>query len=146
MSQLSKGNSARISKGIFGALAVSLTFGAIQFASGHDLAGIGNNPAASPDTAVNRVAKADRAAAITGSAIPTKTVSLRFDALSDTSILVRVPVAKEARNIAPAPTAPAPVPAAVKKPSDRKVAVACEPVVSVLTEVAKLLQPGRCVT
>ena len=28
----------------------------------------------------------------------------------------------------------------------RKTAVACEPVVSVLTEVAKLLQPGRCVT
>jgi hypothetical protein len=27
-----------------------------------------------------------------------------------------------------------------------KTAVACEPVVSVLTEVAKLLQPGRCVT
>jgi hypothetical protein len=30
------------------------------------------------------------------------------------------------------------------KPGDRK--VACEPVVSVLTEVAKQLQPGRCVT
>jgi hypothetical protein len=27
-----------------------------------------------------------------------------------------------------------------------RTAVACEPVVSVLTEVAKLLQPGRCVT
>jgi hypothetical protein len=32
------------------------------------------------------------------------------------------------------------------KSGDRKNAVACEPVVSVLTEVAKLLQPGRCVT
>jgi hypothetical protein len=32
------------------------------------------------------------------------------------------------------------------KSSDRKMTVACEPVVSVLTEVAKLLQPGRCVT
>jgi hypothetical protein len=139
MSQLSKGNSARISKGIFGALAVSLTFGAIQFASGHDLAGIRQNAAAAPDTAINRAAKADRVTAVTASAIPTRTISLRFEALSDTSILVRVPVAKEARNTPPAPTA-------AKKPGDRKVAVACEPVVSVLTEVAKLLQPGRCVT
>jgi hypothetical protein len=144
MSQLSKGNSARISKGIFGALAVSLTFGAIQLASGHDLAGIRQNAAGAPDIAINRAAKADRAAAtVTASAIPTRTISLRFDALSDTSILVRVPVAKEARNTAPAPSGPAP---AAKKPGDRKTTVACEPPVSVLTEVAKLLQPGRCIT
>ena len=32
------------------------------------------------------------------------------------------------------------------KPSYRKAAVACEPPVSVLTEVAKRLEPGRCVT
>ena len=32
------------------------------------------------------------------------------------------------------------------KSRDTKTAVACEPPVSVLTEVAKLLQPGRCVT
>ena len=138
MSQLTKGNSARISKGIFGAIAVSLTFGAIQFASGHDLAGTQQNPAGSPDSAINRAAKADRAAAVTASAIPTRTISLRFNALSDTSVLVRVPVAKEARNTPPAPS--------FKKSGDRKLAIACEPVVSVLTEVAKLLQPGRCVT
>jgi hypothetical protein len=143
MSQLSKGNSARISKGIFGALAVSLTIGAIQLASGHDLAGIRQNAAAAPDTVINRAAKADRVAALTASAIPTRTISLRFDALSDTSTLVRVPLAKEARNTSPAPSGPAP---AAKKPGDRKTAVACEPVVSVLTEVAKLLQPGRCIT
>jgi hypothetical protein len=28
----------------------------------------------------------------------------------------------------------------------RKPTIACEPMVSSLTEVAKLLQPGRCVT
>jgi hypothetical protein len=33
-----------------------------------------------------------------------------------------------------------------RKPGDRKLAVACEPPVSVLTEIAKQLQPGRCVT
>jgi hypothetical protein len=134
MSQLSSG----ISKGIFGALAISLTFGAIQLASGHDLAGIRQVPAGSPEAIINRAAKADRAVAATTATGQTRTISLRLDALSDTSILVRVPMAKEARDTPPAP--------AVKKSGDRKLAVACEPVVSVLTEVAKLLQPGRCVT
>ena len=143
MSQLHTGNSARISKGIFGVIAVALSFGAIQLAFGHDLTGIGQNPATSPNSAINRAAKSDRAAA-TVAAIATQTVLLRFDALSDTSILIRVPVAKEARNDTPARSVPAP--AATRKPGDRKVAMACEPVVSVLTEVAKLLQPGRCVT
>src|SRR5437879_278937 len=82
------------------------------------------------------------------SAAPTQTISLRLDALSDTSVLVRLPAAKpagqEARNGPPAP--PAPSAPAVTKSGDRKMTVACEPVVSVLTEVAKLLQPGRCVT
>ena len=62
---------------------------------------------------------------------------LRFKELADTSVLVRVPVAKEeARN---RPVAPV-------KSGKSKNAVACEPPVSVLTEVAKLLEPGRCVT
>jgi hypothetical protein len=34
----------------------------------------------------------------------------------------------------------------VTKSGKRKLTVACEPVVSVLTEVAKQLEPGRCVT
>ena len=66
--------------------------------------------------------------------------SLRVDGVADTSVLVRVPVAKEAASETRArPAAPA-----LMKPG--KTAVACEPMVSVLTEVAKLLQPGRCVT
>jgi hypothetical protein len=51
-----------------------------------------------------------------------------------------VPVAQirqEAQNTAPTPRFS-------KQPVGRT--VACEPVVSVLTEVAKQLQPGRCVT
>ena len=67
---------------------------------------------------------------------------MKVESLTDTSVLVRVPVAKEARNLPPAPVATKPAP---RKPN-RKMAVACEPMVSVLTEVAKLLQPGRCVT
>ena len=55
-------------------------------------------------------------------------------------MVVRVPVGREARNRPAMPARPAGREPAVK------IAVACEPPVSVLTEVAKLLQPGRCVT
>ena len=85
---------------------------------------------------INRSAKGDREAVPPGAA-PARTVQLRTDRLADTSVLVRIPVQKDARNLPPAQPA---------KPAKPKMTVACEPVVSVLTEVAKLLQPGRCVT
>ncbi|WGS21443.1 MULTISPECIES: hypothetical protein [unclassified Bradyrhizobium] len=129
---------SQIHMGIFGVLAVGLTLGAVQLASGHDLIGgqqVATTPA--PESAVNRAAKADRAAApVAGQ--KTKTIALKFDGLPATSVVVRVPAAKEeARN---RPVAPAPA-----RPGEAR-KVACEPVVSVLTDVAKLLQPGRCVT
>ena len=87
-----------------------------------------------PETGVNRAAKADRAT-VPASAGQSQTISLRPDGLADTSVLVRVPVAREARNEA----RDRPAPSSVPKSGTRKTAVACEPVVSVLTEVAKLL-------
>jgi hypothetical protein len=128
---------SQVFSGILGAIAVSLSFGAAQFAAGSDLRG---RPEAAPaqEVTVNRQAKADRADAPAIS-LKTQTISVRVDGLSDTSVLVRVPVAqtrKEARNTPPAPLS--------KQPVTRT--VACEPVVSVLTEIAKQLQPGRCVT
>ncbi len=143
---------SQLSRGFFAAIAVSLMCGAVQLASGRDLTRGPQDSISPPETAattinINRAAKADRAARVAASAAPTQTISLRLDALADTSILVRVPTAKEAgkeaRNGSSPPSSPAPV---ATKPGDRKMAVACEPVVSVLTEVAKLLQPGRCVT
>ena len=128
---------SQIIKGIFGALAVTLAFGALQFASGHDLVGR-QTVGLAPETGVNRTAKADRVAVVP-SAIPTQTIALRFDSLADTSILVRVPVVKSEAG-------PRPTPPLVTKPGLRKTTVACEPVVSVLTEVAKRLEPGRCIT
>lgn len=131
----------QLSKGILGASAVALTFGAVQFASGRDLPGAQPNyqqGSAAPEAGINRVAKADRAVRVAGPANPTQTISLRLEGLSATSVLVRVPLAREARNNSPA--------RAVTRSGGRKPAVACEPVVSVLTEVAKQLQPGRCIT
>jgi len=136
---------SQLSRGIFGAIAVSLTFGA-ALAAGRDLAGIqnpaGNSQVVNTSEAINRAAKADRADGAVASAAPTRTISLRQGVLTDTSVLIRVllrlPVTQEARNNVPAP--------AVVKPQVRKVTVACEPPVSVLTEVAKRLEPGRCIT
>ena len=145
----------------FGAIAFSLTLGALQLASGHDLAGgfgaglgtglgtglaaglgtgLGTDLAAAsdtPQTGVNRAARSDRAAPAVAPSAPTRTISIRLDRLADTSVLIRIPVVQDTRNI------PAPF---LTRPVDRKLTVACEPVVSVLTEVAKLLRPGRCVT
>ena len=133
---------SQLSIGILGAFAISLTCGAVQFAAGRDLSGGFQNGAGIPETSINRAAKTDRAPHAAASAVPTKTISLRLDALSDTSVLIRIPVAKqireEARNV--------PAARSVIKSADRKLTVACEPVVSVLTELAKQLQPGRCVT
>lgn len=132
---------SKISSAVLGTLAISLSLGAAQYASGSDLVGLARQstavaPQATPQATINREAKADRADA-PANAFRTKTISVSVDGLSDTSILVRVPVArKEARNM--------PAPVLTKRPGGRT--VACEPVVSVLTEVAKQLQPGRCVT
>jgi len=142
----------------FGAIAVSLTLGALQFASGHDLTGglgtglgaglgaglgtgLGTDLAAAsdtPQTGVNRAARSDRAGPAVAPSAPTRTISIRLDRLADTSVLIRIPVVGESSKIPPAPF--------LTRPGDRKLTVACEPVVSVLTEVAKLLRPGRCVT
>jgi hypothetical protein len=130
---------SKIVSGILGTLAVSVSLGAAQYASGSDLVGLARQStvAATADATINRQAKADRAGA-PANALQTRTISVSVDGLSDTSILVRVPVArKEARNAASAP-------AVSKQPVART--LACEPVVSVLTEVAKQLQPGRCLT
>jgi hypothetical protein len=127
---------SKIRNGILVALAISATFGAVQFASGHDLAGRWHFAATAADTGVNRAAKADRDA-VKAEPAATRTIALRLNGLADTSVVLRVPVVKdEARS---RPLAPA-------KPAASKATIACEPPVSVLTDVAKLLQPGRCIT
>jgi hypothetical protein len=131
MSQVSR---QALFKGIFAASAVALTSGAVQFASGRDLGRVSQVAVSqvSAGNDINRSAKADRVAGALASAGRTQTILLRLEGVSDTSVLVRVPIAQAARDTSFA------------KPGERK--VACEPVVSVLTEVAKQLAPGRCLT
>jgi hypothetical protein len=138
------------SKVIFAALAAAATLGAVQIAAGEgaSTANLADRFQAlgEPQGAagINRTAKTDREPKVLGVANEGRTVLLKVESLADTSVLVRIPVQKEARNLPPGPTTAPTVKPASDKP--KKMTVACEPVVSVLTEVAKLLQPGKCVT
>jgi hypothetical protein len=141
----------QIQKVFLGAVAIVATLGAVQvgavqLASGHDLADRWQALADQPGQTsgrnvanhnVNRTSKADRLADPKPASVPTRTVSMRLNDLPDTSVLLRLPAAVETGNAKPAPT--------MLKPG-RRPTIACEPMVSSLTEVAKLLQPGRCVT
>jgi hypothetical protein len=151
---------SQLSKGIFGVTALALTFGAIQLqlASGRDLSRVDSlaklsiaqfgplsfasapapAPALSPSAAVNRAGKTDRVTGVPATAKRSQTISLRLNGLPETSVLIRMPLAREARDSVPR--------SPVIKPAVGKPMVACEPTVSVLTEVAKHLEPGRCVT
>jgi hypothetical protein len=142
------------SRVLFSVAAIA-TLGAIPLAAGRDLAGSVFNRAevssqvvssqipsqvslGTPATEINRAAKADRAGSVVRSDVAMRTISLQFNGLSDTSVLLRVPVAQASRRSSFAPSW-------IRSGTDKR-AVACEPVVSVLTEVAKQLEPGRCVT
>jgi hypothetical protein len=137
----------QIFSGIFGALAVFLTIGAMPLAGRDISAGTqGGTKSGAQDTsgtpamAINRAAKADRATHAAGPATQTqmRTISLQLSGFSDTSFLIRIPVAQAVRKGSSIPS--------MHRSGDGKMAVACEPVVSVLTELAKRLEPGRCVT
>ena len=133
---------------MFGAAAIALTLGAVPLALGRDLSdGLQDrlqsafqdtaNGTVGTATAINRSAKADRAASVAKSGAPSRTISLQLNGVSATTVLVRIPTAQATRGGASAPS--------WLRSGDKR-AVACEPVVSVLTDVAKRLQPGRCVT
>lgn len=129
---------------------MAATLGAVQLASGHDLADrwqavadiTTNSSSYAPSQNVNRAGKADRLAEIKPGQVPTRTVSMRLNDLADTSVLLRVPAVIETGNA----KAPVLLQNQNKQQSRKKPTIACEPMVSSLTEVAKLLQPGRCVT
>jgi hypothetical protein len=130
-------NMPQISKSIFGVIAVALSLGAVQLASGRDLSGGLQVDEGTAPSAINRATKTDRAAAVAGPAIPMRTIQLRLEGLSATSVLIRLPVVQARNRSSVLP---------LTKWLDRKMAAACEPVASVLTEAARQLEPGRCVT
>ena len=132
---------------LLGAVAIAGTLGAVQVGAvqlapgpGHDLADRWQAVADKPDHNVNRSGKSDRLAEVKPRPVQTRTVSMRLNDLADTSVLLRVPAVIETGNAKP------PMLLQNQKQGRNKPTIACEPMVSSLTEVAKLLQPGRCVT
>ena len=132
-------------KAMVGAVALTLgAIGAAQLAFGRDVTdGI---PALSAipylstvsETDVNRERKTDRAPRVTTAAAPTQTVAVQLNGFADTTIVMRIPLMLDPRNVSPTPL--------LTTSDPQKHAVACEAMVSVLTDVAKQLPPGRCVT
>jgi len=134
---------SQIQKVFLSAIAIAASLGAVQLASAHDLADRWQavvDKADKPGHNVNRAAKADRLGEVQPAAVSTRTVSMRLNDLPDTSVLLRVPAVIESGNAKP------PVLLQNQKKPRTKPTIACEPMVSSLTEVARLLQPGRCVT
>ncbi|MET0969234.1 MAG: hypothetical protein ABWY18_08550 [Tardiphaga sp.] len=139
---------SKISSLVLGLVSGAAMFGAIQYASGNDLrgtltdGGIAASSRTVSDTVVNRSGKGDRAAVAASAGEASQTLSFRVHGLSDTSVLLK---------LAANPVVPAKIQTGKALPvsvtdKPQKSAVACEPPVSVLTEVARLMQPGRCVT
>ena len=148
---------SNLSTGVLGLFAASLAFGGVQFVMASD-EGLSHSGGTRQDliqqdgrrdvaSHVNRSTKADREALV---AAPGATTTLAFQlrGLSDTSIAMRMPVADALRL---QPQVPQTEKAAVKatgapNSGAPKPMVACELVVSPLTDIAKLLGPGRCIT
>ncbi|CAL74965.1 conserved hypothetical protein; putative signal peptide [Bradyrhizobium sp. ORS 278] len=145
---------------VLGTLAASaMLVGAMQFASGHDLASnfpaalsaSGQSGGASTDQAVvtsdhvNRAAKSDRGSVVVDG-VPTQTVSIKLAAFADTTFLLRLPLTSPAAASGRGVPQGSQIISTQNERSMAKHPVACEPSVSVLTEIAKRLQPGRCVT
>ncbi len=85
---------SQISKVIFGSLAAFLALGAMQFATGQEFAGRFQAVTEPTGIDINRTGKADREANVPAAA-PTRTISLKVDSMTDTSVLVRVPLPRK---------------------------------------------------
>lgn len=143
-----------MASGTLGVVAGALALGAVhlEVSAGNDLLGPAQranaatvSPARADDGGtiaidVDRSAKGDRELAVS----PTGgvTISFKVPGVSDGSVMVRLPSGDAANALRKSPSTIG----TGKGSSAGPRPVACEPVVSVLTAVAKQLAPGRCVT
>ena len=117
---------------------MSVTFGAVQFASGSSLSASLSIAATAQANSVNRSLKSDRSQRY-GPNASERTISLNLAGMNDTSVLVRIPVtvpAKKASDGSIAPKASASMRRHCRLRTGRQR----------LTDVAKFLSPGRCMT
>ena len=128
------------------AMAAFAAFGGLhlEIASGRSLESIAPNDArlrtgtSLAADGINRLAKGDRAE-VSLSSTEGRTITFKHPDLPSTTVAVRL---WETVGLAKGRTAPK----GVKGPAKAKQAVACEGLVSALTEVAKHLDAGRCIT
>jgi hypothetical protein len=140
---------SHISTAGLGLIAAALAFGGVQFGMASDnglargVAGWRQTVIGDVGSTVNRSAKADRGALMPA---PTNTVTLSFRLreLNDTSIAMRLPTADALRLRHSVNGGAAPDRTIKDNNSTNKPMIACEPVVSPLTDIAKQLGPGRC--
>lgn len=142
----------QIATGVLGAVAATLALGAVhlEVGAGNGLLGptalaskasVASAAPASSISAiplqVSREGKGDRMRAPSGAA--SMTLAFTLSGAPESSVLMRIPTERV--------SAPPPLPTATGTPAtkERKL-FACEPSVSVLTSVAKELDPARCVT
>jgi len=144
-----------LASGSLGVVAGVLALGAVhlEVAAGNGLLGPAQRGDAATQTVpvradsnavainVDRSAKGDRETTVAPAG--GLTISFMVPGVSDSSVMVRMPSGEaDALRKAPAST----IGGAKGSSATMKRPVACEPVVSVLTAVAKQLAPGRCVT
>jgi len=131
-------------------IAAALTVAAAPFAMGGELpAWLVRSPvvtAAAPafvGNPVNHVARAGKSdrAPVIRAGVDSRTFSIQPSGMNDTSVLVRIVSQKPDRPVNDKPAIQLQPRSKAARPR-----AACEPVVSLLTEVAKRLEPGRCVT
>lgn len=133
---------SHLASGVLGTVAGVLALGAVhlEVAAGNDLLGPAQRGDASLqqviDRGINRDAKSDRQDVVRSA--DGVTISFRVPGNDNSSVLMRV----SSGNIQAARRAPQPT--ATNTPA--RIKIACESQVSLLTSVAKQLQPGRCIT
>jgi len=130
----------QLASGILGAAAATLAFSTVHL----EVAAKGDQHVASVQSdMVTQVARAGKGDRLSTPSVQGRnmTVSFRLPG-ADSSVMMRVllPAGGQNESDHKAPTPP------VDRASTGKRMVACEPSVSVLTPVAKVLQPSRCVT
>lgn len=142
-----------MASGTLGVVAAVLALGAVhlEVSAGKDLLGpVQRGDAATTMPAgpageviainVDRSAKGDRDPAV--AAVGGVTISFKVPGMTDSSVMVRMPAGDDAN----AQRKPPSTVGSGKGSSAGTRPVACEPVVSVLTAVARQLAPGRCIT
>lgn len=146
-----------LASGTLGVVAGVLALGAVhlEVSAGNDLLGPVQRGDASMTlparavedaiaTNVDRSAKGDRELAVKPAG--GITMSFKVPGIDDASVMIRVPAGGGAGAADDLRKASASTLGSSKGSSATARQIACEPVVSVLTAVAKQLEPGRCVT